>query len=379
LTASCPTTLHITHVPDGRLWPEGGSLDYTAFHAWKWPTSHETSDGRKFSWNMRQYDPYSVYLGESLPAGMPPRGREINNLEWLPSAAGQARMIADLERLSKECDVVVWDSAIQCSPAVAEHLKRLFPVSVLYFGDDCPGSSEIKTFPIARYFDAMIYSMHVWNADTGERAIARYGREGIQKFYFLPMVCSHGLTAWIADAKFDPLAPRTKDIDLIWAGSAGFTDRRRWTMGHITEAANRHPEHRCRLHGYGMRDGHINDHPKGLAYEVAALYSRSLCGVNMPESSIFNCRLFDLWETGVVQLAHDPHGELRDFGFVDGEHFLYWNGDGEHLMGLVQQCKDNPPWAAEIARKAYLKRQEFSAEHTREKAMSRLYEDHFEF
>jgi hypothetical protein len=321
----------------------------------------------------RYWSPYWAFdaLGEAPPL---PFAHTDNTKQ--PSQRVMSKQAEELSALGKECDVLLWMHAFACYPQVAQQLKSVFKQSLLYFGDDCPGSSEIKTFPVARYFDALVYSMYVWNGDSGERAAARYAKEGLSRSYWYPMVTTVGLDAWVSDKSFDALSNAPRSIDLVWVGNAGFTIKRQLATRQLDRARQMAEDLRIMLYGFAMPHGELEGRTgPAPGRTVANLYSHSLCGANVAESSIFNTRLLDLWAMGVVQIVCDAHGELPEFGFVAGRHYLPWDGSAEHLLDHVRWCKANPAAIERIRLDASTQRRAFATKYNRDAAMTRAYAD----
>lgn len=337
----------------------------------RWTESRRLTDGRVVEVECRRWSPHAAYaiVGEPHPILFP----HIDNTR-LPSDAVYNVQLSHLHDLSKECDVILWQHAHACYPSVAQHLKTLFKQSLLYFGDDCPGSSETKTFPIARYFDALLYSMWV-RSENGEKTAAKYAEHGLARSYWYPMTTSAGVAEWIRDAGFI-VDDRVRPIDLVWVGQAGYTQRRWEITRRMEDARGISPNQRWELRGFRMSGGDLEgrEQPKpGSA--CASMYSYSLSGANVAESSIFNCRLQDLWECGVIQIVNDAHGELPQFGFVDGEHYLSWDGSAQHLVARVDWCRSNPAAVSKMRQAAFQQRRVFASKHNRDAALVQAYED----
>lgn len=338
----------VTHYPDGTLWPEGASRDFSAFHA----TRHAISVG-EVAWDYRFYDPYSAYVDEGLPPGQPPQGRFTNNLAWVPSQAVLDRMVRDLESLSHEYQVLWWDSAIQCFPYVARHLKRLFRLVIMNFGDDMPGSSEIKTFPVAEHFDVLIHAMYVWDFETGKTVPEVYAEHGLPDCRFIawgPTEADYD-EEWF-ERKLERLRSASLPVDLLWMGGSGISLHRRKVLADLASGGipNSH------FHGNGMRDGWWEGPP-------STWYAAAKFGLNVPESSLFNGRFSDLCMSGTVQLAYDPHKELERFGFQDGVSYLRFDGTPAGAMRQMAPYRGDGEALARIARCARQHFVAFRAQH----------------
>lgn len=345
--------VRVTHYPEGARWPEGSDRNFAPFHAPQHNFAHTLRDGRSAAWNYRFYDPYSAYVSEGLPAGQPQHGRLINNVAWVPSTTVLDRMVRDLEQISKKCSVLWWDAAIQCFPYVAQHLKKLFRLTILSFGDDMPGSSEIKTFPVAPFFDVLLHLMYTWDFQTGQTVPEVYGARGIRdcRFWAWGPFETVYTDAWFAE-KVARIRANALPVDIIWLGGSGISLRRRQLLQNIVSTAGKNPK--TRFHGNGMRDGWYKGKPSDH-------YGWSIFGLNIAESSFFNGRFADLCMSGTIQLAHDPHGELSRFGFVDGEHFLNFDGTAEGFSRRMAEYRGNSEALAQIATTARARFVEYRA------------------
>jgi hypothetical protein len=74
-------------------------------------------------------------------------------------------------------------------------------------------------------------------------------------------------------------------------------------------------------------------------------------GVNPQQSSIFNSRLVDLWRAGVVQLIHDPLGELAPYGILAGVHYVAFDGSYDDLVRQAKHIHSHPAEAAGFIRR----------------------------
>ena len=336
----------VTSWTDWQLWPTTDLCDWSAVHGKRWHNHYEREGQPPLDFDCRYYDPYSAYIQvqEGLPRGHKEREpRFINNVACVPTEKVQRRMAADLEALARDgCKVVWWDHAIQCFPLVAARMRELFPLTLLNFADDMPGSSELKTFPSARYFDVLMHSMFLWDFTSGRSVPDVYREQGLGDCRFIPVGPSQSVGASMRDnpaegearfaTKLDALGAGACPLGLVYVGNIGSAPWRSSFVGSLNHYARELDAHGIvtRLHGTAMRDGR-------WAGDVATLYAQAAMGVNAQESSIFNQRLFDLWLCGVVQLVHDPHGELARFGFRDGEHFIAFDGTATNLLTTVER------------------------------------------
>lgn len=336
----------ITHQYDWNLWPETNATDWSYVHTRRWSNAYTRPGEDDIIFPIRYYDPYSAYAAEGsleLPPGHKPKeGRFIDNVreDCRPSRRVLDRIARDLHQLAADgVSSVWWDHAIQCFPEVAEHLPTLFDLSILNFADDMPGSSEAKTLPVARFFDVLVHSMWIWDCESGKTVPTLYREHGLEDCRFIPVGPTPSVAGTCTDAWFERKLGFMRQWGrgdsrewsvLSWIGGAGVSRRRTALLDQINKRLQEDlGSLRTVLHGAFMRDGRWN----GTVEEV---YGRSFFGVNVQESSLFNQRLFDLWLSGVVQLVHDPHGELAHFGFVENEHYLAFDGTYEGLLRVVR-------------------------------------------
>ena len=136
------------------------------------------------------------------------------------------------------------------------------------------------------------------------------------------------------------------------------------------------------MHGVGMPNGPLEPrdppHPRGLGYPMAPLYAGALSSVNVPISSLFNCRLGDCFFAGVVQFIRDRWGELPRLGFVDGEHYISFDGTTDDLLGKVEMLRAQPERAAEMVGRAHERAIEFWKDNGWESAYRDIYFHHLE-
>lgn len=358
--------IRVTHYPEGDLWPEGPTRNFVPFHAKREVQTHTRLDGQIVTWNYRFYDPYSAYGTENLPQGQPQHGRAIDNVHWAPSTQVLDRMVVDLENISKDCQVLWWDSAIQCFPYVAQHLKRLFRLTILNFGDDLPGSSDVKTFPVISNFDTLAHFMYMWDFVNGKSVPDAYAERGLSDCRFVAWGPMQSYSAEWFSQKVQNLRNTTLPIDLIWLGNSGIAphrkDRLRTIIGGIGEL-------NTKFYGNGMPHGWYSGTP-------ADFYSQSTFGLNIAESSFFNGRFADLFMSGTIQVAYDPHGEFARFGFIDGVHYLSFDGTADGLLAKIRTLKDNRMALGDMAEAARQKFLEYRAKYDDAEVISGILVDY---
>jgi len=372
-----------THRHEWRKWPDTDDRDYTSVLDERWTWTFQRGDTTILVQN-RFYPVYSAYLAagdENLPIRFP----VINNLTP-PSPAVLEEQRRALVSLLIDCNAILWEHAHQCFPEVVFSLPpQAFNFRILSHGDDCPGSSDIKTFPVASFFNALCHSMFVWNNDTGALTADEYRNRGVEYTRFCPNVMSAGLPAGLAEAGFsiaakqDLIRSEAATPDMAFVGFTGNGERAQ-LFRDLRLAHARQEQHGVSMKLYGavgMPDGVLEPrdppHPKGLGYPMASLYAGAFSSLNIAISSLFNCRLADLWFSGVVQFVRDRWGELAKNGFVDGEHYISFDGTAYDLLTKVRELKTKPKEAAEMIGRAYTKAEQFWADNSWQAAYTDIY------
>lgn len=365
-------------------WPVSEDEDFDAIRAERRVDTYQRGDVT-LEVVSRYYPIYSAYPRSGDKRLPPGQGFQWINNTVLPSERVLVQMLADLQELSRECRVLVWEHTHHCFPPVAEHLPKLFPLKVITFADDCPGSSDIKTFPVCRWFDALYFQMYIFDDEKGSLTAAEYYRRGLPYCRFSPSTVSAGLEAqmqdggWTVETKIgEIIGCRPFPIDLIFCGAWGAGRRRALLEG--LAARKEQSRLAIRMFGVDLPDGTLEPrdppHPKGLAYPLAEKYRDALMGLNVPVSSIFNCRLMDLWMTGTVQVLHDRHRELEAFGFLPDRHYLPFDGTPDDLLRVVEEAAKNRGHLGTIATNAWRQAQDFMKFHGRKQAFTDIYFDH---
>ena len=363
--------------PSWGKWPDTDDKDYTSVLTGRTTTTYERG-GDSIEVEERFLPAYMAFAscGEELPI----THQWIDNTK-LPSQAVIDRQIADLQSFGAECDVIHWPHARNCYPEVAKHIPELFKLAILSFADDCPGSSEIKTFPVAQWFDAFYYQMKIWDFATGAVTADKYAEVAPNlKPYFKGQNESAGLIEGIENLYFNP-GPKADAIESGYLPVVDFVflGYRAWHWrGDFCNSLNGADfgDLKSALYGQDMRDGMLGNGPGGkCGYEAAKLYSQSLIGVNPQVSSIFNGRLIDLWTCGVVQMVHDPHGELASEGFIEGEHFVSFDGSTADCIGKAKELKADPKRCARIIRAAFMQAMQYQREKSTPAVYASIYAD----
>lgn len=345
-----------THLHEWQKWPDTNDRDYSDVLAWRgeWRFTYPEHDLEIVVTN-RYLPVFKAYLDagdERLVVRFP----WIDNTV-LPSEAVRAALIAMLAEAAKECTALRWEHAHQCTPPVAAHLRGMFRLTSLNFGDDCAGSSEIKTWPVAHAFDAYVYTMFVWHFASGTLTAPLYTSRGVGRCYHIVSGETMGLSKHLAAASFSVEEKAAKvergermPVDFVFVGMANGFDWRKSLLEKVNTGGI--PAVSTRLHGVGMRDGEIGDRfpYQNAAPSLAGLYPQCLLGLNPQQSSIFNTRLIDLWRSGVVQLIHDPWNELAHYGIEAGRHYVAFDGTYTGLVKVAQACSRNARDLASIIR-----------------------------
>jgi hypothetical protein len=335
-------------------WPETEDADYAELLSRRWTTEYVRGDTRLIVVS-RHYPAFLAYH-KTCCSLTPVNARYpgINNT-ILPDPRVLAQIESDLRGYAAAgCTVLYWEHAYQCFPTVMEVIAPLFKWRILSFADDAPGSSESKTFPVARFFDALYHCMYVRDLATGERVADVYHALGIPYCRFQLLGPTGGLDAALAQRHFTitDKAARIRagdhQTDLCFVGAS--IASRAALLGGLGTVPG---DVRARLHGrIGLRDGPLlpaNDDGATLV----PLYMESLFGFNVPHSSIFNTRLFDLWCCGVVQVVYDPNHELDVIGAKAFEHYLPFDGTAEELVRVVREWRARRADLAELVLRAH--------------------------
>jgi len=368
--------------PAWKLWPGTEDADFSHVCAMRdvAPADYEF-DGQKIKVVSRFYPAYKAFAeaGED-----PPMGYQWIDNNKVPSQRVLDIMLRDLTELSKECSVVLWDHARNCYPAVAQKIPELFRLAILPFADDCPGSSENKTFPVAKWFDALYYQMKVWDFNTGVLTANKYAEIAPRlKCYFKGQNETVGLAEGLSNTGFNVMDKINNlrrgvypAVDLAFVGYRAWHWRRTFLDG-LNNADGAGLV--MRLHGTEMKHGEMDGrYAPNPGYHVSKLYSNTLFGPNAQVSSIFNSRLMDLWRCGVVQMVYDPHAELESEGFVPWVHYVPFDGTVDDLLRLVREMKPQRDRLADIMEAAAIKVDQYQTAKSSKAVYARIYGEHIE-
>ena len=348
----------VTHWPSWGKWPNTEDRDYSSVLALRstWSICRGEDVVEITSRFSPAYLPY-ILAGESR--AVPPAWPYIDNTK-LPSRRVLDVQRDELRRLAAECHICYWDHAWQCFPPVAADVLPRFGLSILMHADDCPGSSEIKTFPVARWFNVLIHAMNIFDFNTGTLVADEYGKRGLADCRWIPNGMTEGTPNWIAEsrhtveAQLFRLRAGSLPLDLVWAGDRCGRARRGVLLAGAETALGR-AGIPCRLHGQGMRDGILMPAPSAVpaGRTCAPVYVQAKMGLNVPLSSIWNCRVADLMFLGVPMVAWDPWGELAAKGFLPGEHWIPFDGTPDGLVRTVLDWRGRGDDLARVARAAH--------------------------
>lgn len=369
-------------------WPDTNDTDFSELLAKRWEERYQLDGDTLIVIENRLYPVYMPYVtaGELDVSKLPMAPYWIDNTKPPSDAVLRAMELQLIGMANDGCTSLYWHHTTQCFPAVMERIEHLFKLRVMHFFDDCPGSSEIKTFPVAKYFNALVYGMGIFDAVTGQDTGEMYKALGVEHRYLVPLGSSAGFDEALAgpvyiDRSFDA---KDKAADIM-AGNAPETDLTfvgagQWMAGWRGQFMQdlfkfdwgRHGL-KTRFHGVKCRDGVIGkDHRDPTA--IASLYANTLFGVNPQVSSLYNTRLVDLFKAGVIQLVFDPHGELPKLGLVSGKHYLQFDGTVDGLLSVIAVWRSNHVGMADIIERG----PEAAAiveSHTTSNALTQLYGD----
>ena len=378
-----PRDLHLKQVtvidrPYWRKWPHTADRDYSGVL----DIRRSIRYGKHVYVEERYYPVYYPYVAVG---GVCPEGIGVVDNTRQPPEAVASRMREDLLALSKECDVLHWHSVLECYPSVMEALRGAFRLSFFSFADDCPGSSETRSFVVAGYFDAAIHSMRTWSVETKELVADKYRALGVKRTYCALSQITHGLLAGARDLGFQPEqraalveSGADLDYDLVFIGQPCWGSWRHTFLTKLADLRRRSPL-RVGLFGAGMPDGELapRNHPEGPGYPCADVYLRSRMGLNVQLSGLYNTRLMDCWMLGVPQLIWDPCGDMAAIGALPGVHYIPFDGTPEGLLAACGDWSKRGKDLRAIVRSGYAKQRECSARLIFPDTLERVYLDAF--
>lgn len=324
-------------------WPDTQDTDYSDVLAKRWQERYCDNE-TEILVDCRYYPVYWPYLVAGT-RDMPIMYPWIDNTKS-PTEGVLDAMAACLH--SMPADSIQWWHAQQCYPFVAACLERDFRFRFLAFGDDCPGSSDIKTFPVAPYFNGILHTMGVWDPADGTKTRDKYRRLGCEP-YLVIGGATNGLEAELERMHFslEDKAQAIEEgkrppVDFLFVGFAGGMPWRCRLLADLNSGGVSLGSCTTRLHGVGMRDGVLEPRlpTSNSGAAIARAYADALYTCNPQQSSLYNTRLIDCMLTGVVQLCMDPWGELADLGLDPFIDYLPFGGQAADIVAAIEGTRE---------------------------------------
>jgi len=363
-----------------RKWPDSEDRDYSSVLA-KRELREYTVAGESIVVCMRWYPAHRAYVLAGVnktPVWHP----SINNTVLPPQSVMDA-MLKDLTDIANDSvTLCYWEHAYQCYPYVAQHLKRIFKHSILMHADDCPGSTELKTEPIAKYFDSVIHGNVIWHPN-GELTSSLYNRLGIQDTHYVALGVSAGFMKGLdnelsvgqvfsVEDRIEQLREGGYSYDMVFVGGA-LGDQRAILNEDKTTALFKAAGLRTRILGVGMRDGTLHPRiPPDLGTPVAAVYLSAFSVLNMPMVGLMGTRPFDAWASGTLLIQQEMTHELRHLGILSGEHYAPFNGTMEDLIRVVRYHQEHFDETVKMIRAGYKYGMELSRRYNSKTAMESI-------
>jgi len=382
----------IDHSAGWGKWPNTEDIDYSYLVKTVHPNRVRHADGALEEIHIHSHT-YPAYLPFLRSGNKSIEHKQFPwqiNVNYKPPTSVLEQQLADLREYSKTCSIIRWRHGYECYPEVSSQLAELFPLRIFEFSDDCIGSSEIKSFPHAAYFNALLHNMYIWEYNSGTRVSDKYHSLGMKYTAFAMLGPSTGLYNYLERSKFDVQAK----IDAIRAGApfdiglASFS-----VMGHTNshriKFMQQLEQRRGELHDAGLvtklcgpnwGDGIVQPYrsPEGDGCVVGEQYSRTLLGPNFPVSSLFNSRLFDLWLMGVGQMVFDKNKELADFGLKPGVHYIPFDGSVHDCITRAIQWANDRPALANVLQHAHRAVVRLLEKHRHARVLTQTYLDHLD-
>ena len=354
----------VCHRPEWGKWPDTADMDYSDILSARSTQTYVEGD-RQIEVVTREWPVFLSFAKSTceLPYRYPPN---LDNSVW-PSETVMEQQRHDLQALRADgVKILLWEHSYGCYPPVAKILRDTFPLTFLQFGDDAPGSSEVKTLPVAGAFNIYLHAMNLMSFETGERVKTRYLDAGVDKCCLVPSRTTVGLIEWCLknghtiERRVERIRGGGFDTDLVFVGALGGSV---WRHSMLSVLDNVGASPRVALYGSGTRRGILQPRvpPGGDGGVVAPMYAKTLFGVNPQWSSIWNTRLSDLWYMGVPQFVYDPHKELEEEGFLPDEHYVAYDGTVANLLERVEEWKQDPERCVRLALAAHAKSVAYTA------------------
>jgi len=355
--------LIVDHWASDNLWPVTEDTDFSKVSKWRSRQTYTRGNDTLYVESHR-YDPYSAVARTGhLDLPVPYKNRDATKE---PHQDVMDAMVEDLKGYAKAgCTVIRWRHAWFCFEPVTRHLGRMFNLVALDFGDDVPGSTEVKVEPVIYNFDAVIHQMFTFDYATGKKVGDLYSKD-----YGVDWVRHALLGPSTPVARAKPAPEVERDVLLTFVGAMGMQNPGRVAFLKDLNYRAHELEGVTKLHGSCHRDGYLPNE------ELAPLYRRSRFGVNYPASSLWNGRCFDLFLTGCVQICPDKWDELPVYGFKPWEHFIPFNGTVDGLLYELEALEGTPPPG--MAQKAREQAVRMLAEHSTAKVTEDMLWEHLE-
>ncbi len=364
-----------------KKWPDTQDKCFDDILRIRQESTYRTRSGKDVTVRMRWFPVHLPFVsaGEmTLPTTHP----YINNLRE-PSPKVRGEFVRQILALAKDgCEICFWQNAWNCYPSVAQAVLPAFKHRVVMNGDDAPGSTEIRTSPVAKHFNAVFHMNLIWN-HNGERTADLYRRLGVSHTYYVSIGgTTSGLFAsydelmgFDLDKRIDSIRNGQYDYDLVFVG--GLMGPTRADMNRVECAAMfKHAGMRTLFHGIGMRDGILQPmSPIDMARPVSSLYLRSFAVLNAPFVGLMGTRPFDVWAIGSLLLQHDAHGELAQIGVLPSVHYVEHNGTYADMIDKVRYYRAHVDETEKILREGHAIGRSLPGMFSHQKAMERLLSD----
>lgn len=365
----------IGYFPEARCWPDTQRTDYSELLAWREEESYWIGE-ESVTLRFRKYPIHKGYVRAGLLATPLPHPY-INNLA-MPDSSVLLAMLEELEGLSREgVQIIIWEHAHQCYPPVAMALKSFFAHSILWHGDDSPGTTEGRTAPIAAYFDSAFLFNVIWSLD-GELTADLYHRLGVEDTHYLALSCSGGLLKRLEELHFDfeeklrQQREKMYDLDFVFAGGLSGPYRAALNAPEFSRVLER-AGIRSKIIGVRMRDGEVL--PRGAytpGYAITPLYLKAFANLNVGFIGLLATRAFDAWHIGNLLIQHSTTQELTHLGIHAGVHYADYDGTAEGLVECIRHYQANWSETEAILRAGRQIGIELPEKHNRIKALERV-------
>lgn len=379
-------------------WPDTDDMDYTLIR----DSRQELQLSESQSLLLRVYPVHRAFARTGTQ-DLPTKHPFINNT-IIPNERVLKRMVKDLEDIARDgCRICIWEHARFCYPEVAQHLKRIFDVSILIHCDDSEGpqgSTELRTRPVAQYFDAVLHGNVIWTKD-GQTTMDLYRSFGLKHVRFFCMGTTGGFCeelfggllqvetgicpiSYVTTSRLKgvDISRRMKqfsvqnyDYDIVFVG--GLMGKERVDINSSESMMKFEGVGlKTKIAGIGMRDGPLLPRvAETLGGPVAKLYLKSFAVLNLPFIGLMGTRPYDAWLSGNPLVQHDPVGELKHLGIESGVHYIDYDGTVDHLIEQVLYYKNNLRKLEVILRLGQAKGRQLMSEYSLQKGLMTLLEE----